>query len=80
MKKADLKAVVAEIIEVEPEELDSDTDLYTIETFDSVSVLGLIITLDEKFGVKMNSIDAQNVRYYRDIEKLATSQGFELID
>jgi acyl carrier protein len=80
MRKADLKAVVAEIIEVEPDELDSDTDLHTIDTFDSVSVLGLIITLDEKFGVKMNSTDAQNIRYYRDIEKLATSQGFELID
>jgi acyl carrier protein len=56
MRKADLKAVVAEIIEVEPDELDSDTDLHTIDTFDSVSVLGLIITLDEKFGVKMNSL------------------------
>jgi acyl carrier protein len=80
MKKSDLKAVVAELIEVEPADLEPETDLSTIDTFDSVSVLGLIVSLDDQFGIKMSSLDAQNLKHYGDFEKLALSQGIELTD
>ena len=80
MKREDLREIVAEELEVEPEELDSGTDLTTIEMFDSVSVLTLMIELDEQCGIKMSPADTRELRYYGDIERLAERQGITLTD
>jgi acyl carrier protein len=80
VKRAELRKVVAEVLEIEPDVLDSDTDLTAIETFDSVSVLTLMIALDEQAGIKMRPADARELRYYGDIERLAEKQGIVLAD
>lgn len=80
MTKAELRGIVADVLEIEPDELSSDTDLTMIETFDSVAVLTLIIELDEKVGLKMGPAEAEVLRHYRDIEELAATQGIELDD
>ena len=80
MKRSALREIVAEVLEIEPDELDSGTDLTTIELFDSVSVLTLMIELDEQCGIKMSPADARELRYYGDFERLAERQGITLTD
>ena len=80
MKRADLRAIVAGILEVDPNSLASGTDLNSIDTFDSVNVLSLMITLDEQAGIKISPADANTLRYYGDIERLAEKQGLELLE
>jgi acyl carrier protein len=80
MKRSDLKAIVAEILEIETGSLGSDFDLRSIETFDSVTVLTLMIALDEQAGVKLSPADANALRFYGDIEKAVAKQGIELLD
>lgn len=42
--------IIADILEVEPEEVQEDMVLEDFETWDSVSVLSVIAMMDEKFG------------------------------
>lgn len=80
MKKNELKRIVAQELEAEADALDSETDLTTLEMFDSVSILTLMIALDEKAGIKMTPADTRTLRYFGDIEQLAARQGIELTD
>lgn len=80
MKRSDLRAIVASVLEVEPEELTPEAELASFELFDSVSVLTLMIELDEKAGIKMTASDTVGLRCYGDFEKLAERQGITLAD
>ncbi|MBE3144751.1 MAG: acyl carrier protein [Planctomycetes bacterium] len=80
MKHAELRNIVANVLEIDPNNLDSDTDLNSIDTFDSVSVLTLIIAVDEQAGIKISPAEANALRYYRDIESLAERQGVKFVD
>lgn len=42
--------IIADILEVEPEELQEDMVLEDFETWDSVAVLSVIAMMDEHFG------------------------------
>jgi acyl carrier protein len=80
VKRVELRQIVAEVLEVEADALASDVDLATIETFDSVSVLVLMVALDERAGVKLSPTDSMNLKLYGDIERLAERQGIVLED
>lgn len=80
MTRAELRRIVAGVLEVEPERLQADTDLKSFETFDSVGVLSLMIELDEKAGIRMGPTESNVLRTYGDIEALACKQGIELTE
>ena len=80
MKRADLRAIVAGILEIDPNSLSPETDLNSIDTFDSVNVLTMMITLDEQAGIKVSPADANALRNYGDIERMAEKQGIELLE
>jgi acyl carrier protein len=80
MKRADLRAIVAGILEIDPNRLSPETDLNSIETFDSVNVLTLMIALDEQAGIKVSPAEANALRYYGDIERMAEKQAIEFQD
>jgi len=80
VKRKDLQAVVAKILEVEPDELRAEVVLESIEAYDSVTVLSLMIRLDEAAGIKLEPSDVQRLRTYGDIEALAARQGITLTD
>ena len=75
MDRAGLKNIVAAVLEVDPRTLNSQTDLNSIEAFDSVSILTLMITLDEQAGIKVSPSEANMLRFYSDIERMAEKQG-----
>lgn len=80
MKRTELREIVAAVLEIRPEELNPETNLTTIETFDSVSTLTLMVELGEKAGIRVSPSDVRDLRYYRDIERLAERQNIELTD
>jgi len=80
MKRTDLKQIIAQELEVELEILHPDLELSKIENYDSVSVLSLMLALDEKAGIKMTPADTRGLRVYGDIERLAEKQGIALTD
>jgi acyl carrier protein len=80
VKRDELRAVVAEILEVEPSALQTAVELSSFDNFDSVILLSLMIRLDEAANIKMTPADVPKLRTYGDIESLATRQGIELTD
>jgi acyl carrier protein len=78
--RAELKQIVADILEIDPEALEPTTELKRFETFDSVSVLSLMIELDEKAGIKLGPGDAAKLATYGEIEALAARQQIALTD
>lgn len=50
MNKEEKLKIIADILEVEPDELEEDMVLDDFETWDSVAVLSVIAMMDEKFG------------------------------
>ena len=80
MKRDDLRVLVAEILEADPATLRSDLELTSLDNFDSVMLLSLMIRLDEEAGIKMTPADVPDLRTYGDIEALATRQGISLTD
>lgn len=80
MKRAELKKIVADVLEVDPRQLTPEVELGSFQTFDSVAVLTLIIELDEKAGLRLSPSAAGALKRYEDIENLATQSGVTLAD
>jgi acyl carrier protein len=80
VKRDELRALVAEILEIDPQALRSEVELASLENYDSVMLLSLMIQLDEGAGIKMTPSDVPSLRTYGDIEALATRQGIALSD
>jgi acyl carrier protein len=80
VRRVDLRAIVAGILEVDPSSLVADAVLNSIDNYDSVSVLTLMIALDEQAGIKISPADANALRFYGDIERIAEKQGIELVE
>ncbi len=80
MNRAELRRIVADVLEVDPELLQSDTELTQIETFTSVAVLTLMIELDMQAGVKILPEEASKLRRYGDIEAVVERHGITLTD
>lgn len=80
MNRAELRRIVADVLEVDPELLQSDTELTQIETFTSVAVLTLMIELDMQAGVKILPEEASKLRLYGDIEAVVERHGVTLSD
>lgn len=54
-------AIIAEILEVDTDELEEDMMLNDFDTWDSVAVLSVIAMMDEKFG---KCLHASEIRQY----------------
>ncbi len=50
MSREEKLEIIADILEVEADELEEDMVLEDFETWDSVAVLSVIAMMDEKFG------------------------------
>ena len=75
MKLKQLQRLVAEVIEADPAEIISDTDLRALPGYDSVNVLSLMIALDEQMGIRLSPEQAASLRYFRELEEIGRQQG-----
>lgn len=73
-----LKEIVARVLELESDLFTPETDLRQFESFDSVNVLNLMMTLSMEANIQMTPSDAQALRYFGDLIRLAEKQGIAL--
>lgn len=62
--EAKLKRVMGVILEVDPESLDSGSSIDTVEKWDSLRHMRLVLALEEEFGVTIPDEDAANITSY----------------
>jgi len=61
MKKKDFYNELIEFLELDPVDLDENTEFTSIEGYDSMAVMSLIAFCDEKFGTKINAQQIQKL-------------------
>lgn len=59
-----LKSVMATVLEIDPSEIDSDSSMDTIEAWDSIKHMDLILSLEEEFGVSVPDEEAGDLTSY----------------
>lgn len=59
-----LKSVIATVLEIEPTEIDGNSSMDTIEAWDSIKHMDLILSLEEEFGVSVPDEEAGDLTSY----------------
>jgi acyl carrier protein len=70
----ELKYILANELEVDPETLNSDSVLDNIESWDSVIALTIMVILGDELGVPVTPNEMRNLQTFGDIEKLVASK------
>jgi acyl carrier protein len=73
MTRDDFIAEFAALLDVDPELLRSDTDLKSIEMWDSVAYLSAMVLIDQEFGITMRAEALAKVVTFQDILKVVES-------
>ena len=64
LDEAKLKSIVATVLEVDPAEIDDNSSMDTIEAWDSLKHMDLILSLEEEFGVTVPDEEAGDLTSY----------------
>lgn len=75
MTQSELKIQVAEILEIEPEELNENSSPENVETWDSVAALGIISMLDDEYDGDITEEEAEALKSYKAIMDFAEGKG-----
>ncbi len=59
-----LKSVIATVLEIDPADIDDDSSMDTIEKWDSIKHMDLILSLEEEFGVSVPDEEAGELTSY----------------
>lgn len=67
MKREEIIAELEEILDVEENSLNEDTNLVDMDEWDSIARLSVIIFLDEKFQKKITGEELKEIKIVSDI-------------
>lgn len=70
----DLKNSIAELLEIEPEELTSDKILEDIQEWDSVIALSIMVLLSDELGIPITPSEMSDLETFGDIGVLLASK------
>lgn len=77
MKKSVFIQKLKDILEVENAEITEETDLKTLEEYDSLSLLAIIAMVDEYFGKKITAADFNNIMTVKSLMRFIGEHNFE---
>ena len=61
-----LRSLIVERFEIDPERLRPDTNLVNDLGATSLDVVDLVMTIEERLGVKIDDAEAESIRTFRD--------------
>jgi acyl carrier protein len=56
-----LKRIVADVLELEPQGIGPDTSMDTVEQWDSLRHLTLVLAIEDEFGISVPDEEAANI-------------------
>ena len=77
MKKKDFYNELIEFLEFEPVELTDNTELKSLDGYDSMAVMSLIAFCDEKFSKKINAQQIQSLTTVGSLMDFLGKEKFE---
>lgn len=73
-----LYQTIAQVLDVEVDELSDEVSLDALPTWDSLNHLNLIMALESEFGVNLTAEDALNMRSVGAMRELLRGYGAEI--
>ena len=64
MTEDTLKDVMATVLEIAAGSINDDTSMDTVEAWDSIKHMNLVLAIEEEFGVSIPDEDAANITSY----------------
>lgn len=64
LDEARLKQVISSVLQVPVESIGADTSMDTIEKWDSLQHMNLVLALEDEFGIYIPDEDATNITSY----------------
>jgi acyl carrier protein len=64
MTEDTLKDVMATVLEIAADSINDDTSMDTVEAWDSIKHMNLVLAIEEEFGVSILDEDAANITSY----------------
>jgi acyl carrier protein len=64
MTEDTLKDVMATVLEIAADSINDDTSMDTVEAWDSIKHMNLVLAIEEEFGVSIPDEDAANITSY----------------
>lgn len=78
MKKTEFVNKLSEFCEFEKQELTPETQLKSIDEYDSMAMLSMIAFVDKNFSVKLSAAQLQNLTDFNSIISLIGNEKFEV--
>ncbi|MEQ1804151.1 MAG: phosphopantetheine-binding protein [Burkholderiaceae bacterium] len=69
-----LKDVIATVLGIKPESIGEDTSMDTVEAWDSIKHMNLVLALEEELGISIPDEDAANITSYPLIRLVVAEQ------
>lgn len=70
-----LKQVMAAVLEIPADSIGEDTSMDTVEAWDSIKHMNLVLALEDEFGVSIPDEDAANITSYPLIKLVLNEQA-----
>ena len=71
----DFVQLFAETLEMDVADVARDSEIRTLEKWDSVGALGILAMVEDQYGVQLSSEDYASVTTVGDLEKLVTGRA-----
>jgi acyl carrier protein len=74
MNTDQLKSVLATVLGIPADAISDDTSMDTVESWDSIKHMNLVLALEEEFGISIPDEDAANITSYPLIRLVVAEQ------
>ncbi len=71
MTETEFTLEFAQLLDIAPDELNPETDLQSLDTWDSVGYLSAMVLIDERLGLTVRPDDLPEARTFGDILRIA---------
>ena len=72
-----LKKIMADVFEISPDKIDEATIMESIEQWDSLKHLELIIAIEEKFGIVLETEEILEITSFARIKHILINKGLD---
>jgi len=76
--QADLRQLMADVFGIDPNEIDDEASIDTIEAWDSHKHLSLVLALEERFGVSLTEQETVEILNVELIRAVLREHGVDL--
>ena len=74
---SDLKKLLSDIFEIKEDEIADEISMKTIENWDSLKHMELIVSIEEKFNIRLTADEIISMIDYKGIKNVLKNRGVE---